>query len=116
MYETSSTCRVCRKIDSVLSDSFLTKTRSGIGSLQVRIEGFGSLASADIRGGPAVRSVMDPEIFWNRLFVFEAPPPPRLLNSCCRRAYVSWLGFPVLGGSMGRKFKGVIWKMVRTYT
>lgn len=63
VYETNSICSVCRKIDSVVSDNFLTKTRSGIGSLQVRIEGFGSLASADTRGGPAVRSVVDRDIF-----------------------------------------------------
>ena len=74
-------------MDSEVSDIFLTRTRNGRGSLQVRMEGFGNLASAEIRGGSERRSGKEPENFWNRLFVFEAAPS--LVNWCCRRAYVS---------------------------
>lgn len=72
VYPISSICSICRNMVSNDSDTLLTSTRSGIGSLQVRIDGFGSLISAETRGEseePSRREVV--ETFWNKLFVLE---------------------------------------------
>lgn len=73
VYPISSICSICRNIVSCDSDTLLTITRSGMGSLQVRIDGFGSRMSAETRGvseEPSRREV--DETFWNKLFVLEA--------------------------------------------
>ena len=113
VYDISSIWKVCRKIVSDVFDIFFTRTRSGMGSLQVRMEGFGNLVSAETRGAYAWMSWSDPETFWNNVFVLEVLAA--LENWCWRLAYVSWPGLPGRGGSIGRNFKAVVWNQTVSY-
>lgn len=79
-----------------------------MGSLQVRIGGLGNRASTEKRDGSSPKDeTSGAERFLNRPF-FCWVSAPAGANSCWRRAYVSSLGLPVRGGSIGRKGKSVI--------
>lgn len=105
--EMSSICNICIKMRSGESVSFLRISRSGTGSLHVNIEGFGRRASSVTFGGSVRPSLREEEALANILFFLLFGG---LENWWFRLAYVSSLGFPVLGGSIGRKFKGTIWR------
>lgn len=88
----------------------MISSRRGIGSLHVRIGGLGRRASTETRGGASP----EPGDITGIDFLRKSPLGLWLIviccfaNSCCRLAYVSSLGFPLLGGSMGRKLKPAI--------
>lgn len=69
MYPISSIWIICKKIVSNDSEILLTRTRIGMGSLQVRIDGFGRRTSAETRGESAASRRDALETFEKRDFV-----------------------------------------------
>jgi hypothetical protein len=90
VYSINSMCRSCKSRVSEFPDSLFTRMRNGIGSLQVRIGGFGSLASADTVGGSSAAGSLDVCSRRERRLLLDVAFS--LANSCRRRAKVSSLG------------------------
>lgn len=110
MWAMSSTLKNLTYIVALLSFIFVTKTRSGKGSLHVMMAGSGKRPSRVIFGGPPVLDLL--EVDHGRKRPGLGPPSTFGANWYWTRAYDSRRFGGARGGSIGKKLKRACYDIV----